>query len=141
MKNQFVLFILFFPWFVAGQTKSDLKILHTEQQRFEAMEQRDTIRLRQLLADNLFYLHSNAFSEDKSAHISAIAAGRLIYKKMLREQASVRRYGRTALVNGIVFVTGVLNGNPFEVRLAYSAIYRKKSGRWQLLNWQSTRIP
>jgi hypothetical protein len=105
------------------------------------MERRDTIRLRQLLADDLFYLHSNAMSEDKSVHISAIAEGRLIYKKMLRERASVRKYGRTALVNGIVFVTGVLNGNPFEVRLAYSAIYRKKSGRWQLLNWQSTRIP
>lgn len=103
------------------------------------MVRRDTILLRQLLADDLVYLHSNALQENKNEHIVAIASGKLVYEKMVREQASVRHYGRTALVNGTVVATGKFNEAPFQARLLYTAVYRKKCGKWLLANWQSTR--
>jgi hypothetical protein len=124
-----------------AQSGSAQKILDTEQRRFEAMTLKDTSLLDRLLDDRLVYIHSNALTEDKSAHISAISSGYLVYEKMMREQASVRRYGKTALTTGMVRVKGMLNQNPFELRLAYSAVYRKKRGTWKLVNWQSTRVP
>jgi len=123
-----------------AQSKTDRNVLDTELRRFDAMTRSDTATLRDLLADDLFYLHSNALHENKAAHLDAIASGRIVYEKMTREEASVRCYGRTALVNGIVRVSGKLNQNSFEVRLAYSAVYRKKCGKWRLANWQSTRL-
>jgi len=140
MKQLYTL--LFFALTVpaAAQSKANQEVLDTELRRFEAMERRDTMLLRDLLADDLYYLHSNALHENKAAHIGAIASGRIVYEKMAREQAAVRRYGRTAIVNGIVRVSGKLNQNAFEIRLAYSAVYRKKCGKWRLANWQSTRL-
>lgn len=138
--SHFFLFFLF-PLFAFAQSKAQQKILDTELRRFEAMTRKDTALLRALLADDLVYLHSNTLTESKKEHITNIAAGRLIYEKMTREQVKVRRYGKTALTNGIVQVRGVLNEKTFEMRLAYTAVYRKKSGVWRLANWQSTRVP
>ena len=105
------------------------------------MMHKDTVSLRDMLAEDLVYMHSNALTENKTEHLSAIASGRLVYEKMTREQARVRRYGKTALSNGIVNVRGLLKGNTFELRLAYTAVYRKKGGKWLLVNWQSTKLP
>lgn len=140
MHYWYVCFVLLLPLTGLAQSGHDKKILDVEQRRFEAMIRKDTAALRSMLADDLVYLHSNALLEDKAEHIRAIVSGRLVYQKMVREQANVRRYGSTALVNGIVQVSGILNGTPFDVRLAYSAVYRKKGGRWRLANWQSTRM-
>lgn len=75
--------------------------------------------------------------ESKAQHIAAIAQ-RLVYQKMTPENVKIRRYGKTALTDGTLQVKGLLNGTAFELRLAYTAVYRKKRGHWRLLNWQST---
>ena len=133
-------YFLLLPFCGLAQSKTDRLILATEQQRFASMVSRDTVALRPLLADDLVYIHSNALQETKAAHLSAIATGRLVYASMLRETAQVRRYGKMALTNGIVQVTGVVNGTSFDVRLLYTAVYRRVRGQWQLVNWQSTRV-
>ena len=133
--------LLFLPLFALAQSKTEQKILDTELRRFEAMTRKDTLTLHDLLADDLVYIHSNTLTENKKEHISNIAAWHLIYEKMTREQAKVRRYGKTALSNGTVQVRGILKEKTFEMRLAYTAVYRKKGGTWRLVNWQSTRVP
>ena len=133
--------LLFLPLFALAQSKTEQKILYTELRRFEAMERKDTSALHDLLAGDLVYIHSNTLTENKKEHISNIATGHLISEKMTREQAKVRRYGKTALTNGTVQVRGILNQKTFEIRLAYTAVYRKKGGVWRLVNWQSTRVP
>ena len=135
--------VLFFFWTLPAfaQSNAALKVLASESRRFEAMTRADTAALRPMLSDELLYVHSNALKENKLEHLSAIASRKLVYEKMNREQADVRFYGKTALVNGTLHVQGVLNGNPFAVSLFYSAIYRKKRNLWQLVHWQSTKIP
>ena len=132
--------LLALPLGIFAQSASS-PVLSDEGRRFDAMTRRDTAALQRLLHQDLVYIHSNALIEDKAQHISAIAAGRLVYQKMTPTNTRVRRYGKTALTNGTVQVQGLLNGTPFELRLSYTAVYRKKRGTWQLLNWQSTRIP
>jgi len=123
-----------------AQTSKAQKVLAVEALRFEAMTRADTAALRPMLAEELVYVHSNALQENKSEHLSAIASRKLVYEKMDREKASVRFYGKTALVNGVVVVRGILKGNPFEIRLLYLAVYRKKRDSWMLINWQSTKL-
>ena len=137
--------LAFFLFLLLGglnaQAQDSQTILASEARRFEAMTQADTARLRPMLADDLVYVHSNAMKENKAEHLSAIASRKLVYKKMERQDAAVRFYGKTALVNGTIKVQGILNNNAFEVNLIYLAVYRKKRGIWQLVNWQSTKIP
>ncbi len=143
MRYLFLLFICLnlTPTVTLGQTLAKKSVLDTEEQRFAAMTRRDTVFLKNYLADDLVYIHSNSLTETKTAHILAISSGSIIYRTMDRAfETQVRHYGKWAITNGMVDVTGILNDNPFEVRLCYSAIYRKKKGKWLLTNWQSTRI-
>ncbi len=141
MRLFYQFLFLLLPFAALAQSKTDREILAAEQHRFEAMVRRDTVALRHMLTDDLVYIHSNTLQETKSAHISAISTGRLAYNSMVRESVKVRRYGKIALTNGVVHVKGIFNTNAFELRLAYTAVYRRGHGTWQLLNWQSTKIP
>ncbi len=142
-SKQFSLALLFY-FVLSGlhaQSRQAEQVLAAELRRFEAMVHADTAALQAMLASDLLYVHSNALKENKESHLSAIATRKLVYEAMNREEAMVRFYGKTALVNGLVKVRGVLNGNAFEIRLLYTAVYQKKKGIWQLTNWQSTRVP
>ncbi|GAB4495022.1 MAG: hypothetical protein OHK0019_22950 [Saprospiraceae bacterium] len=141
MRTIYFFLFLALPLFSLAQSKTEQKILDIELRRFDAMTRKDTLALRQLLADDLVYIHSNTLTESKKEHITNIATGHLIYEKMTREQAKVRRYGKVALTNGVVQVKGILKEKTFDMRLAYTAVYRKKGGAWRLVNWQSTKVP
>jgi hypothetical protein len=140
LRNFPLCFLMLFAFTkLCAQSKSTQKVLENEIHRFAAMTRADTNLLRPFLADELVYIHSNALKENKQEHLTAIASKQLVYEKMEREAASVRFYGRTALVNGTIKVRGILNSTAFEVRLLYLAVYRKKHGVWQLVHWQSTK--
>lgn len=124
-----------------GQNQSPHPVLEFELRRFDAMMRADTQALRSMLSDDLHYVHSNALVETREDHLKAIVAQKLVYKSIKREDTRVRLYGKTALVNGTVAVEGKINANDFAVRLLYSAVYRRHGKSWQLVNWQSTRIP
>lgn len=119
----------------------DSKIIQFEDARFDAMVRSDTALLRAMLDDDLIYIHSNGLEESKGRHLAAIGSGEMIYRSVKRlPGVRLRKYGQIALINGQVRVAGVMKGNPFEVLLKYTAVYRKKRGHWSLLNWQSTRL-
>lgn len=105
------------------------------------MTRADTAALRPMLAEELVYVHSNAMKETKPEHLAAIASRKLVYEKMERQEAAIRFYGKTAIVNGKLKVGGLLNGNAFELPLLYTSVYQKQRGLWRMVSWQSTRIP
>lgn len=124
-----------------AQTTSKDDVLREEQRRFEAMIQRDTQKLRQMLAEELVYIHSNGLKEGKKDHIQTIASGKIVYQSMMRESVDLRTYGKIAISSGTIKVKGLIQDNPFDVRMLYTAVYKKHKRGWQLLNWQSTRLP
>ncbi len=111
-----------------------------ERQRFEAMTTKNIALLKEMLSDDLTYLHSNGLLEDKQQHLNNISTGYLTYSTLRPETMAVRVHGRSAIGNGIVHVTGVANGKPFDIRLRYTDVYFKKKGKWQLAAWQSLRL-
>lgn len=124
-----------------AQTSVRDEILATELRRFAAMVTQDTLQLRDMLDDALVYLHSNGLEESKAEHLQAVGSGRIRYRTMTRDQQQVRvrRYGKVAIVNGLVRVDVLVDGVPYLVPLHYAAVYRKRKRQWLLLNWQSTR--
>ncbi|MEI6411460.1 MAG: nuclear transport factor 2 family protein [Bacteroidota bacterium] len=126
--------------FIFAQTKAEQTLLDAESKRFETMIKRDTVALAGMLDESLVYIHSNAMLETKKAHLGAISAGRLRYDRMERKEAQVRLYKKTALTNGVIHVAGLVQGNPFDLNLRYTAVYIRKHKTWLLLNWQSTRL-
>lgn len=114
-------------------------VLATELNRFAAMTQADTVRLKNFLAKDLLYIHSNGLVENREQHIRAIASGKLKYLDMQRSNAQIRLCRKYALVSGNVLVKGALNDKPFDISLLYTAFYKSNKRHWQLVRWQSTK--
>jgi len=141
MRYSILLLLLHHFLFGFAQSGANEKILATELLRFEAMVKKDTASLQRMLSDDLIYIHSNSLQESKNDHLVAIGSGSIVYQNMQRVSAQVRQYGKMAVTNGNLRAKGLVNKSVFEVNLAYTAIYKRKKKHWQLVNWQSTRIP
>ena len=75
MRNRLLLFlsVIAFNAALSAQTGAFDPVLNAESARFEAMIRRDTVQLRQVLSDDLVYIHSNGLVETKMEHISSIS--------------------------------------------------------------------
>lgn len=143
MRMRFLLPVLLFlgsQSTVFAQNKKELELKALELQRFEAMTKKDLPFLEHVLADDLTYNHSNGLAENKSEHIEHIKTGALVYQTMQPEEVNVRIYKKTAVLNGLVNVAGMLKDRAFSVRLRYTDVYVKRKGKWQLVAWHSVKI-
>lgn len=136
------LYLLICLFVVSGPLQGqDKAILDAEIARFKAQTQQDAMALQLLLHDDLYYLHSNGLVEDKSDFITSVNSGKITYQEMYPVERRLRRFGKTAIITGLVKVRGLYEGQAFDIDLYYTSVYRKERGRWQLLSWQSTRKP
>jgi hypothetical protein len=126
---------------VLPQTTSEQELRATEQGRFEAMMRADTTALRRPLSPELVYTHSNGMVETRDQHLAAIGAKKTVYESLAPVAISYRFYGELAVGTGEVKSKGTLDGTAFDVRLRVSTVHQRRDGRWQLLLWQSTRLP
>ena len=101
----------------------------------------DTAALRRLLSAELVYTHSNGMVETRDAHLAAIGSKKTVYESLAPVVVSYRFYGELAVGTGEVKSKGTLDGTAFDVRLRISTVHQQREGRWQLLLWQSTRLP
>jgi ketosteroid isomerase-like protein len=100
----------------------------------------DTAALRALLHPDLLYIHSNGLEESANDLVASVAAGDIVYESFEPQQAPrVQTFGETALVDGLVRVSGKYQGEAFAVDLRYTSVYRKVRGRWVLIRWQSLK--
>jgi hypothetical protein len=136
----FFLLVLWCHTSVFSQSKTEQRLKAIELQRFEAMTQKDTVFLGKILADDLTYNHSNGLFENKKEHIQNISSGKLIYQTMEPVEMGIRLYKKTAVINGIINVAGVLKDKNFNIRLRYTDVYVKKRGHWQLVAWHSVKV-
>ncbi len=116
-------------------------VLEAETARFAAMIAADTTALRSMLHPDLLYIHSNGLEESANDLVASVAAGKIIYQSFEPQQPPrVQTFGETALVDGLVRVSGLYRGDAFAVNLRYTSVYRKVAGRWVLIRWQSLKV-
>jgi len=108
--------------------------------RFKAMIDKDSSVLDLLIHEDLVYSHSNGLVESKTKYIHSIMSGYIEFQKINNEDFKLRIYENLALTNGIIKVMGAIDKKPFDIRLLYSAVYLKVHNKFQLLNWQSTKL-
>jgi hypothetical protein len=113
------------------------EILALEDRRIEAMVAGDVQALEEILADDLIYTHTTARLDTKASFIDAVKTGKSNYKSVDRKDVEVRDLRDTAVVTGHAkFHVG---DNKFEAR--FIDVYARRNGAWQMVAWQSTRIP
>lgn len=132
--------LILFSGLGQSQNLNRINTFNHELDRFQLMIKADTMALRNVLSDELLYIHSNSLVESKKEHLLTIGSGSIQYKHIDVEESGYKKYKKLVLTDGIIHVRGVFKSVDFDVRLRYTAVYKKNRNTWQLLRWQSTKM-
>jgi len=123
----------------AAKVEQDIR--KGELDRFEAMVKADAGELDKLLAPELSYTHSNAQVQDKAGFVSDIKNRTIRYLSIEPTDIKVMVLGTTAVVTGVAQVHVLQNGDEQTLKLRYTNVRINKSGQWQMVAWQATKVP
>ena len=115
--------------------------LAAQSARFTAMVDADVDTLRGLLADELTYTHTTGWMETKAGFLKTVASGKIDYQEIDAREISVRVHEDTAIMTGLAEVVGAKDGRAAEFTIRFLEVARRTDDGWQLLAWQSVRLP
>jgi ketosteroid isomerase-like protein len=116
-------------------------IIDLDRKRMTAMAEKDIATLNELIADDLVYTHSSARLDTKESLIGNMESGSTVYTSVVPSDVKAQDLGDTVVLTGSCRI-GVNTGgraNSFGVR--FTDVYANRGGRWQMVTWQSTRLP
>lgn len=122
--------------------KSAEPALEADKLRRAAMISADIEKISSLVTDDLVYTHSSGKVDDKKSFLDAIRSGALDYEKIEPRNTVVRAKGGTVVVTGLVSITVKAPDGLKSFDARFTAVHmRNKEGNWQLMAWQTTRLP
>ena len=110
-------------------------------ERMRAMVAGDVETLGRILADDMTYVHTSSAVDTKASMLESIGNGNLNYRKMAARNVVVRACGDAAIVNGEADVEVTSGGNDLTFSLRFTDVYVNGDAGWQMVAWQSTRLP
>ena len=119
-----------------GQTVIDL-----DKKRMQAMVAKDIATLEGLLADDLVYTHSSARLDTKQSLIVGMTSGSTVYTGVAPSDVKAQDLGDTVVLTGVAKIKVTANGTPNAFGVRFTDVYARRNGRWQMVTWQSTRLP
>lgn len=118
------------------------EVRQLELKRVKALVRSDTATLDSILSDDLIYTHSTGLVDTKASFIDSIKSGALKYEAMDHDDPSVRMFADLALITGRSAVrVRTANAELQSFQIRFTNVYAKRGGRWQMVAWQSTRLP
>ncbi|CAN5378414.1 hypothetical protein BH23BAC1_BH23BAC1_49810 [soil metagenome] len=136
MSKILLIIFTFLAHFGFAQSAGEKEILAIEQARFDAMVKADINRLNELISDDLYYIQSNGSVDTKESFIKGIEDGSRSYDHIEINEAKVRVYDNSAIINGIcTYHRKNEKGQADNLKLKYTDVYIKKDDKWQMVTW------
>ena len=105
------------------------------------MVEGDLPALEGLLADSLTYTHATGQQDTKGEFLQNLRAGFLRYGLIQPSEARVRLLGSAAVVTGTSQMGVRVGTRQLRFWIRYLALYELGKSGWELVAWQSTRLP
>lgn len=113
-----------------------------ELNRFKVMIGQDEAGLNAVLHADLIYNHSNAATDTKVSYVGSIVSKKTIYASIESEELTPRVYGKFGIITGIAKIKNQAKDGSFTFNhLRYTDVWIFQDKRWQMLSWQSTKMP
>jgi ketosteroid isomerase-like protein len=116
-------------------------IIDLDKKRMLAMATKDIAALDALLADDLVYTHSTARLDTKQSLIANMESGATVYSAIEPSEVRALDLGDAVILTGVARIKVSSNGKDLDFRVRFTDAYAKRSGRWQMVVWQSSRLP
>ena len=92
-------------------------------------------------ADDLVYTHSSARLDTKRSLIDAMVSGTTVYTGVEPSEVKAQDLGDAVVLTGSCRISVMSNGRPNSFGVRFTDVYANKGGQWQMVTWQSTRLP
>ncbi len=116
-------------------------IIELDKKRMNAMAQKDIATLNELISDDLIYTHSTARLDTKKSLIGNMESGSTVYTSVVPSDVKAQDLGDTVVLTGSCRISVNSGGRPNSFGVRFTDVYANKGGRWQMVTWQSTRLP
>ena len=116
-------------------------IIDLDKKRMDAMARKDVAALNDLLSDDLIYCHSSARLDTKQSLIGAMESGATVYNSVEPSDVKAQDLGSAVVLTGIARIRVTSGGKPNAFGVRFTDVYANKGGKWQMVTWQSTRLP
>jgi ketosteroid isomerase-like protein len=116
-------------------------IIELDKKRMNAMAQKDIATLNELIADDLIYTHSTARLDTKQSLIGNMESGGTVYTSVVPSDVKAQDLGDTVVLTGSCKISVNSGGRPNSFGVRFTDVYANRNGRWQMVTWQSTRLP
>jgi len=117
------------------------KIIDLDKKRMEAMAKKDIATLNALISDDLVYTHSTARLDTKQSLIENMEAGSTVYTSVVPSDVKAQDLGDTVVLTGSCRISVMSQGRPNSFGVRFTDVYANRGGQWQMVAWQSTRLP
>ena len=116
-------------------------IIDLDKKRMQAMAAKDYTTLEAVLGDDLLYVHSSARIDTKASLIGNMKSGSTVYSSVEPSDVKAIDLGDTVVLTGIAQSKVNSGGNAMAFGVRFTDIYTKRNGSWQMIVWQSTKLP
>jgi ketosteroid isomerase-like protein len=141
MKGILLVILAFFSIAASAQSVDELAVRTLSQKKFDWLIGTKADSLELVLDNRVQYVHSNGWVQNKREVLDDMLSKKLVYLKVTVKEASVRVYGKAAIVNGLGTFEGINSGTPFKMDLRYTEVYVHDGVRWMLAARHSNRMP
>lgn len=141
MKALLTVVILGWAISASAQANQEKAVLSLSAKKFDWLIRKQADSLERVLDARVQYVHSNGWIQNKREVLDDLRSGKLVYEKVTIKEASVRLYGKTAIVNGLGTFEGINNGTAFRMDLRYTEVYVQTASGWLLASRHSNRMP
>ena len=116
-------------------------IIELDRKRMQAMSEKDLATLDAILADDLIYTHSSARVDTKQSLIANMKSGATVYSSIEPSDVKAQDLGDAVVLTGVARIRVTSGGKPNAFAVRFTDVYANKGGQWQMVTWQSTRLP
>ena len=117
------------------------KVIELDRQRMDAMAKKDIAALNKLISDDLVYTHSSARLDTKQSLIGNMESGSTVYTAVEPSDVKAQDLGDAVVLTGSCRISVMSQGRPNSFSVRFTDVYANKGGQWQMVTWQSTRLP
>ena len=117
------------------------RVIALDAQRMSAMASGDVGTLNALISDDLVYTHSSARLDTKKSLIENMQTGKTVYTAVVPSDVKAQELGETVVLTGSCRISVNSGGNSMNFGVRFTDVWANKGGQWQMVAWQSTRLP
>jgi ketosteroid isomerase-like protein len=116
-------------------------VIDLDRQRMEAMARKDLAALDALISADLVYTHSTARLDTKQSLLGAMESGATVYTAVVPSEVKAQDLGDAVVLTGRAQIGVMSQGRPNSFSVRFTDVWSNQAGRWQMVAWQSTRLP